>query len=70
MQNQVDDNNPVELLNAMFDEKIQQLLEAGEREKATNYYYLRNMVMDSLEVRVMVGDLANLFNALLKLGTK
>ena len=70
MQNQVDENNPVELLNAMFDEKIQQLLEAGEREKATNYYYLRNMVMDSLEVRVMVGDLANLFNALLKLGTK
>lgn len=70
MQNQVDDNNPVELLNAMFDEKIQQLLEAGEREKATNYYYLRNMIMDSLEVRVMVGDLANLFNALLKLGTK
>lgn len=70
MQNQVDDNNPVELLNAMFDEKIQQLLEAGEREKATNYYYLRNMVMDSLEVRVMVGDLANLLNALLKLGTK
>ena len=70
MQNQVDENNPVELLNAMFDEKIQQLLEAGEREKATNYYYLRNMVMDSLEVRVMTGDLANLLNVLLKLGTK
>jgi len=68
MQNQVDD--PVDLLNAMFNEKIQELLEAGEREKATNYYYLRNMVMDSLEVRVMVGDLANLLNAFLKLGTK
>lgn len=68
MQNQVDD--PVDLLNAMFNEKIQELLEAGEREKATNYYYLRNMVMDSLEVRAMVGDLANLLNVLLKLGTK
>ena len=59
--------DPVELIETLFEEKIQALLAEGNRELATEYFQLRNMVIDCLHVRVVASEFSKLLHVILKL---